>query len=258
MPTGSLTIVGTGIDAGGQLTPQARDAFEHAEEALFLADPVAAALLQEMNPRARSLHTLYEPGRPRLEAYEAMIAEMLVPLRAGRTVCAAFYGHPGIFVFPGQEAIRRARAEGFDARMLPGISAIDCLWCDLGIDPALDGCQIYHATDFIAQRRRPDTAAMLILLQINVIGQVTHLEQPDWSRLPVLIEYLEEFYPADHDVIGYQASPWAVAKPIVERVALSELASASLRPGMTLVVPPATQGVADPEMARRLEIDAGA
>jgi uncharacterized protein YabN with tetrapyrrole methylase and pyrophosphatase domain len=258
MPTGSLTIVGTGIDAGGQLTPQARDAFEHAEEALFLADPVAAALLQEMNPRARSLHTLYEPGRPRLEAYEAMIAEMLVPLRAGRTVCAAFYGHPGIFVFPGQEAIRRARAEGFDARMLPGISAIDCLWCDLGIDPALDGCQIYHATDFIAQRRRPDTAATLILLQINVIGQVTHLEQPDWSRLPVLIEYLEEFYPADHDVIGYQASPWAVAKPIVERVALSELASASLRPGMTLVVPPATQGVADPEMARRLEIDAGA
>lgn len=259
MTTGILTVVGTGIDSGAQLTPQARTAFESAEEALYLvADPVAAALLQEINPRARSLHGHYEPGRSRMEAYEAMIESMLTPLRAGRSVCAAFYGHPGIFVFPGHEAIRRARAGGFGARMLPGISAIDCLWCDLGIDPALDGCQIYHATDFVAERRRPDAAATLILLQINVIGQVAHVEQPDWSRLPVLIEYLEEFYPADHEVIGYQASPYAVAKPIVERVALRELASASLRPGMTLVVPPAVKAVADPTMVKRLGLEPGA
>jgi hypothetical protein len=258
MPTGSLTIVGTGIEIGGQLTPQARDAFEYAEEALYLADPVAAAVLQKLNPGARSLHSLYERGQPRLKAYEAMVDEMLSPLRAGRAVCAAFYGHPGIFVYPGQEAIRRARAEGFEARMLPGISAIDCLWCELGIDPALDGCQIYHATDFVVQRRRPDTAATLILLQINVMGQPAHLEQPDWSRLHVLVEYLTEFYPADHEVIGYEASPYPIAKPIVERVRLAALGSANLRPAMTLVVPPATRGVADPEMARRLEIDAGA
>jgi len=254
MPTGSLTVVGTGIEIGGQLTPQARVAFEHAEEALYLvADPVAVAFLLEINPRARSLHTLYESGKPRLEAYEAMIGEMLSPLRAGLTVCAAFYGHPGIFVYPGQEAVRRARREGLTARILPGVSAIDCLWCDLGIDPALDGCQIYHTTDFIAQRRTPDTAATLILLQINVIGQAAHLEQPDWSRLPVLIEYLKAFYPGDHEVIGYQASPYPIAKPIVERIALGALASASLRPGMTLVVPPATPGVADPAMVRLLE-----
>ena len=187
-----------------------------------------------------------------------MVDEMLSPLRAGRSVCAAFYGHPGIFVYPGQEAIRRARAEGFEARMLPGISAIDCLWCDLGIDPALAGCQIYHATDFVVQRRRPDTAATLILLQINVIGQPAHLEQPDWSRLPVLIEYLMEFYPADHEVIGYEASPYPIAKPIVERVTLAALASANLRPAMTLVVPPAVKAAADPTMVERLGLEPGA
>ena len=258
MPTGSLTVVGTGIEIGGHLTPQARVAFEHADEALYLvADAVAAAFLQETNPQARSLSTLYEKGKLRLEAYEAMIDEMLSPLRAGRTVCAAFYGHPGIFVYPGQEAIRRARAEGFQAQMLPGVSSLDCLWCDLGIDPALAGCQIYHTTDFVLQRRRPDTAATLILLQISVIGQPAHLEQPDWSRLPVLVEYLEEFYPVDHEVIGYEASPYPVAKPIVERVALGALASAKLRPAMTLVVPPATEGVPDPTMLQRLGREKG-
>jgi Tetrapyrrole (Corrin/Porphyrin) Methylases len=239
MPAGALTVVGTGIEIGGHFTPQARVAWESAEEALFLvADPVAATLLTELNPRARSLHEHYRPGRPRLEAYEAMIGEMLSPLREGRSVCAAFYGHPGIFVFPGHEAVRRARQEGFEARLFPGISSLDCLWSDLGVDPALAGCQIYNASDFLHDRRTPDTQALLILLQISVIGQDSHTEQPDWSRLPSLIDYLRGFYPGEHEVIGYEASPYVVAQPNVERVRLLDLASAPLTSAMTLVVPP--------------------
>jgi uncharacterized protein YabN with tetrapyrrole methylase and pyrophosphatase domain len=250
---GSLTIVGTGISIGGHLTPEARAAFAHAEEARYLVgDPVAVALLEEINPRARSLHTLYETGRDRLHTYDAMVEELLEPVRAGRTVCGAFYGHPTLFVYPGQTAIRLASQEGYDTRMLPGISSIDCLWCDLGIDPGLAGFQIYPATDFVLQRRCPDTAATLVLLQINVIGQAAHLPQPDWSRLPVLVDYLREFYPADHEVIGYEAPPYPIMAPNVERVPLARLAAARLTPGMTLVVPPATNAAADPTMARRL------
>ena len=239
MPTGELTVVGTGIEIGGHFTPEARASWQSADEALFLvADPVAAALLTDLNPRARSLHELYRLGLPRLDAYEAMIEAILSPLQAGRVVCAAFYGHPGIFVYPGHEAVRRARSEGFEARLLPGISALDCLWCDLGVDPALAGCQIYHATDFLHDERTPDTRATLILLQISVIGQPAHLDQPDWSGLPQLVDYLGRFYPGDHEVIGYEASPYSVARPIVERIALAELASAALTSAMTLVVPP--------------------
>ncbi len=254
---GSLTIVGTGINIGGQLTPEARAAFAHADEALFLVgDPVAVGLLQELNPRARSLHTLYEPGMERIRSYEAMVAELLEPVRAGKDVCGAFYGHPSLFVYPGQVAMRQARDEGYDTRMLPGISSLDCLWCDLGMDPGLAGCQIYHATDFLLQRREPDTAATLVLLQINVIGVADHREQTDWSRLPVLVEYLREFYPAQQEVIGYEASPFPIVAPNVERVSLEELVSANLSPGMTLVVPPAHEGAADPTMARRLGMEA--
>ena len=187
-----------------------------------------------------------------------MVDEMLALARAGRRVCAAFYGHPGIFVYPGQETVRRATAEGLDVRLLPGISSLDCLWCDLGIDPAAAGCQIYHATDLVLEARRPDTAATLILLQISVIGQPAHLAQPDWSRLPVLVDYLLAYYPGDHEVIAYEASPYPIAQPIIVRAPLAGLADVELRPAMTLVVPPAIVGVADPGMAQLLEIDAGA
>jgi hypothetical protein len=37
--------------------------------------------------------------------------------------------------------------------MLPGISAEDCLFADLGIDPGIYGCQSYEATDFLANGR---------------------------------------------------------------------------------------------------------
>jgi hypothetical protein len=249
---GSLTVVGTGIELGGHMTPQAQSAWERSEVALYLmADPLTMAWLEELNPSARSLHRHYQTGQPRREAYEAMIEEILAPAREGRRTCAAFYGHPGLFVYPGHEAVRRARAEGLRARMQPAISSLDCLFADLGIDAGF-GCQIYHATDFLANRTRPDTTATLLLLQIGVIGHPEHLEQPDWSRLPVLADYLAEFYPAEHELIGYEASPYVVANPIVERCPLSKLAEARLSGGMTLVVPRADPAEPDPTMMDRL------
>jgi uncharacterized protein YabN with tetrapyrrole methylase and pyrophosphatase domain len=252
-PAYALAVVGTGIDVGGQLTPQAQAAFSAADEAFYLvADPLAVGMLERLNPRARSLHTLYGEGKHRVETYEEMVDAMLVPLRAGRDICAAFYGHPGIFVYPGHAAIERARDEGFRARMFPGISSLDCLFADLGLDPARTGCQIHHATDFLQSRTKPDTAALLLLLQIGVIGQIVHLERPDWSRLPILVEYLAEFYPRAHEVVAYEASPFPVAEPVVERVPLHALADADLTTGMTLVVPPASARAPDPTMLDRL------
>ena len=197
MPTGSLTVVGTGIDIGGQLTPQARAAFEYADEALYLvADPVAGALLEEINPRARSLHALYESGRPRLEAYEAMVDEMLLPTAGGRRVCAAFYGHPGIFVYPGQEAIRRSPRGGLRDSHAAG----DLVHRLPLVRPRDRPCDS-RLPDLPRDRLRRSSGAAghggdAVLLQINVIGQPAHPEQPDWSRLPVLIEYLTSSIPS--------------------------------------------------------------
>ncbi len=249
----SLTVVGTGIDAGGQLTPQAGAAFAAADEAFYLVgDPVAVRLLKRLNPRARSLHELYGEGKARLETYEEMVDTILAPVRAGRDVCAAFYGHPGVFVYPAQVVLERARGEGFRARMFPGISSLDCLFADLGLDPAATGCQIHLATDFVLRRTVPDTTALLVLLQIGVIGQPAHLEQPDWSRLPLLVECLLAFYPPEHEVIAYEASPYPVVGPVIERVPLSALGEAKLTVGMTLVVPPVREAEADPTMVARL------
>jgi tetrapyrrole (corrin/porphyrin) methylase-like protein len=236
------------------VTPEAVAAIERADEVLYLVtDPLMAAWLEEAAPRSRSLHGHYAPGKDRAETYAEIVEELLAPVRAGRDVCAVFYGHPGVFVHPGHEAIRDARTEGFAARMLPAVSALDCLFADLAIDPAVTGLASYEATEFVVHRRRPDTAATLVLWQIGVIGELGYATEPSRANLAVLGEHLARSYPGDHEAIVYEASPYPlVADPFVLRVPLQALPDANVPLLSTLVVPPARKPRRDRATMARL------
>jgi uncharacterized protein YabN with tetrapyrrole methylase and pyrophosphatase domain len=250
--TGSLTVVGTGIQLAVHLTPIARAAIERADELLYLVrDPVTRWWITRLNANNRSLSELYVPGRARAEAYRAMVDEILTSVRAGRTVCAAFYGHPGIFVEPGHAAVRQAREEGFRASIQPGISAEDCLFADLGLDPADNGCQSFEATTFLIHEYRIERSATLILWQIGVIGQLAAgPASPDGMR--ALVERLADDYPLEHETIIYEASPYPFIEPLVRRVPLSDLAGAEVPTLATLVIPPNGKARLNLELLDRL------
>jgi uncharacterized protein YabN with tetrapyrrole methylase and pyrophosphatase domain len=252
VPTGALTIVGTGIAAGSHLTAESREALEGADLVLFLVvEPVAASWLSTLNPRSRSLSRHYRPGATREEIYASIVDEILEEVRAGGNVCAAFYGHPAVFVRPSHDALRRAIEEGFEARMLPALSALDCLFVDLGIDPADTGLQSYEATEFLVHERTPDPTAALVLWQMSVIGQEG--ASPDTGGgLSVLADYLAGWYPSDHEVVLYEASPYPIASAAIQRLALVELAEAKPSAMATLYVPPARTPSASPAMRERL------
>lgn len=253
MAAGSLTVVGTGIQLATQLTPEARSAIEEADEFLFLAsEPAAMLWLSELNPRSRSLHIHYRDGVDRVETYEGMVEEILTAVRGGAKVCAAFYGHPGVFVTPSHEAIRRVRNEGFAARMLPAVSALDCLFADLGVDPAGTGFQCYEATDFLLRGRIPDVAAAFVLLQIGTIGTRDATPRPRPQSLALLLGHLTRFYPPAHEVIVYEASPYPVAAASIERTPLEGLATVRLTAASTLYVPPSAPAEPDAELAEKL------
>ena len=134
---GSLVAVGTGIRIVGQLTIEAIAWMKRADRVLYLvADRVAEETIRALNPTgAESLSPLYAEGKPRLASYHEMVVRILSCVRSGMVTCVATYGHPGVFADPVHEAIRRTRAEGYPARMLPAISAEDCLFADMGLDP---------------------------------------------------------------------------------------------------------------------------
>ncbi|CAN0250651.1 unnamed protein product [Phaeothamnion confervicola] len=246
---GSLVIVGTGIRTVGQMTTEAVAWIKRADKVLFLVgDPIAEGAIRSLNPAgAQSLADTYVADQDRTDAYGGMVDRILACLRAGDLTCAAFYGHPGVFVSPAHEAIRRARAEGFEARMLPGISAEDCLFADLGVDPGIHGCQSFEATDFVLNRRAPDPTSAVVLWQIGVFGFATH-KQGEYAlpAMPILIEKLERIYGPAHPMFLYDGAVLPGVQSIIRQIVAANLMTEPLSAAYTLYIPPVR--AADPDM----------
>lgn len=253
---GSLVVVGTGIKLVGQTTLEALECMQQAEKLLYLVgDPAAEEWIRRLNPTATTLIDCYAEGKPRRKSYDEMTDRIVSAVRAGQNVCAVFYGHPGVFASPPHRAIRRARREGFPARMLPGVSAEDCLFADLGVDPGQQGCQSFEATDFLAYRRRFDSSSALVLWQVGVLGEPSIRKgmscRPE--RLRVLTDVLRRHYPADHRVVLYQAAEFPVCNAVVKRIALARLPHETVVVMATLYVPPKPSRVMNARIARWLD-----
>jgi hypothetical protein len=256
MPVGSLTVVGTGIRLS-QLTPEAHALIQSADKVLFLvSDPVTYTWITQANATAESLHIHYSPKKLRPTSYQEMVERILSCVREGFDVCVAFYGHPGVFAYPSHEAIRRARCEGFEAKMLPGISAEDCLFADLGIDPATNGCQSFEATDFLLSQRRFDPNVALILWQIGCTGDLGYRGRCNRGGLRILIDVLGQHYDPAHEVIVYEAARYLHCEPTIQRIALGKVPQANVTLSSTLFVPARSMATPDRAMADRLGIPA--
>lgn len=251
---GSLTVVGTGIQPPVHMTAGARESIERADEVLYLAEPAAGSWIEELNPRSRSLGAHYRRRAPRRTIYEAIAAEVVERARAGGTVCLACPGHPGLFADATHAAIQLLRSEGVEVGLLPGISAEDCLFADLGVDPGRTGWQSHEATSFLVYKHPVDPSAALVLWQVGIVGNVLYVPEGDQSRLPILVERLERDYPSDHEVVLYESSPYPIFDPTIVRLPLADLARATVPPMATMYVPPSRVGERDEEMVERLRL----
>jgi hypothetical protein len=239
---------------GSHITPLARSYIEKSDVVFAaMSDGVMELWLAKMNPDVRSLQPYYREGKSRLQTYREMVDAMLTEVRAGKRVCGAFYGHPGVFAWPTHKAIELARSEGYRAHMEPGISAEDCLYADLGIDPGRYGCQHFEASQFMFYRRRVDTAAYLILWQIGVAGDRSLARfSTGAAHRRVLVDVLSRDYDPAHEVILYKAVTLPISRPEIVRLPLAGLPEAECDMHSTLVVPPASTLESDEEIRDRL------
>jgi precorrin-6B methylase 1 len=254
--TGSLVCVGVGMTLGSHITPLARSYIEKSDVVFTIVSDGAMQLwLAKMHPDVRSLQRYYSEGKSRLQTYREMVDAVLAEVRAGKRVCAALYGHPGVFAWPTHKAIELARGEGYTACMEPGISAADCLYADLGIDPGKWGCQHFEASQFMFYRRRVDTGAYLILWQVGVAGDRSLARfSTGASHRQILTDVLCRDYDPAHEVVLYKAMTLAISRPQIVRLPLRALPEAHCDMHCTLVVPPASTLEPDEEVRERLRM----
>ena len=108
---GELVVVGTGIRLVIQTTPEALDCITRADKLLYpVTDPATETWLRRLNGAAETNARLLRARR----AARAFVPQVWRtgcwrPCEAAH-VCAAFYGHPGVFVNSGASGDTPRRA----------------------------------------------------------------------------------------------------------------------------------------------------
>ena len=83
-------------------------------------------------------------------------------MRGGLAVCLAFHGRSALSTEVSRQALEQSCVDGFAAAVVPGVSALDCLFADLGLGLLSSGCRIYGTEAFV-ERGRPDLSSALVL-----------------------------------------------------------------------------------------------
>lgn len=123
MKKASLVVVGTGIKFLSHITMEAKAYIEKADIVLYLVnEPAIKQWIQNLNPNSEDLDEIYFSYGNRLESYQSITNHIISNLCQNKNICVALYGHPNDFASPALEAVIEARKNGYQAKILPGIS----------------------------------------------------------------------------------------------------------------------------------------
>ncbi len=187
---------------------------------------------------ASSLSCFYQVGEDRLSTYRKMAEKVVESVLDGYTVCMVLYGHPGVCCLPGHIAIEMTRLENLKASMSPGISALDCLIADLGIDLVSAGFQSYGATSFITRLPKFDPSSYLILWQVGMIGDSNYQVSFSAPKIDDLCDQLEKHYENTHLIIYYESASHLLIEPMIKYIQLKDLRSSPPDWRTTVIIPP--------------------
>lgn len=252
-----LAVFGSGIKTIAHCTKEAETYLRKSDKLLYLVnEPIMKEWIAECNPAAECMDDIYNKYRLRIDSYLEIRDHILRTLEAHPRVGVMLYGHPTVFAKPALDAAIIAKQRGHEVRILPGISAEDCLFADLMIDPGAGGCQSFESTDFLIHHRKFDNTSHLILWQVGIIGAFHHTkgQYDNVPGLMILRDRLLEFYPETHELALYEASQYPGYLPKIEYVTLAKLPEAKTSSLTTLYVKPAGKAITDVKMLDALKI----
>lgn len=257
MMMASLVVLGSGIKLISHLTTEAITYIEKSEKVLYLVnEPTMKEWIEKKNKNAESLDFLYTQYELRKDSYHAITQYILENVRQNQHVCVVLYGHPTMFAKPGLDAVLQAKKEGYNAKILPGISAEDCLFADLLINAGDLGWQSFEATEFLIHRRQCDPCGHLLLWQVGIIGALNHPMSHDNKKgIELLLDYLTQHYDLEHEVTLYEAAQYPSFEPYIVKIPLKKLAEVKTSAITTLYVPPERKVLRDQHMLAALGIN---
>lgn len=223
--TRQLNIVGLGVSVPAHVTREALDVLA-ASDRMFtvVQEPPDMWLPPSKSPSSvTNLMDLYVEGAFRADNYQRVSQRIWDALDESVAVAYVTYGNPLAYDSVAQRLAVDAEQHGVNLRVVPGISSVDTLLCDLRTDMA-PGLQVYEASWLVAARVVLNVSVPAMLVQLGAFGTLrAQYRQPPGSEvLKPLEEYLSHMYSPSHQVsLVRSGNQYSAAR--IRRVALGEL-----------------------------------
>jgi len=259
-PLFDIALVGIGLVGAHQVTREAEETLSRCRR-LFVTDVAVGVLeyLKSLGPEVISLAPKRATDKHRILIYRDMASEVVNAALDEAPVAFVTYGHPLFYCYPSTLIERAAQVLDLKTRVIAGISSLDLILADLGIDPGSDGLQVYEATDVVIRRRAIQDDVTCVLFQAPIA--LESLNRPGHRKpedLRLLQDHLLKYYPPGHVASFVTLRIHPLLDSIVQKVALKDLAGLLERGSNigTLVIPPVKpREIAEHDLAERMRID---
>jgi hypothetical protein len=187
---------------------------------------------------------MHVQGAKRINNYRAIAEHVLKGFETVHSIAWLTQGHPRVFDSVSAMITAGAIGMGVNVVTLPGVSCIDTLIADVGVDPA-SGLVVHEATSFVRRGVRAIPEFALLLLQPSSFMSDTANYSPDKEQpnFEPLVNHLLNFYPPAHEVLFVRSSMLPGFPCETVSCTVGTLSSADFRvvAGSTLFVPPVFQ-----------------
>jgi uncharacterized protein YabN with tetrapyrrole methylase and pyrophosphatase domain len=257
-PDRRLYIIGLGVKIPAHITIEATAALSRCGRVYTLIqEPPAVWMPSGSAAKIPVVNVLgmYVEGALRVQNYDRVVQSIVAAITEFPEIGYVTYGNPLIYDSVAQKLVLYARDAGLPYHVVPGISSIDTILCDLGTDMA-PGIQIYEASWLVASQTPLNPAVATILLQMGHFGssRAHYRERRPAKALQDLSVYLCSFYPPSHTAFLVQSSDKAQPAAI-KQVRLDELCRVNPRDwAESIYIPPSEPARLDEQMAARLAL----
>lgn len=231
------------------MTLEVQSVIRNCDNVIYLVnEPAIKRWIEENSKKAISLDAIYFSFLERKKSYRAICDEVINITSKNHNTCFLMYGHPLILSNSSTQLIKdiQERSLDIEIEVLPGISSLDTLFCDLCIDPGNGGLQAFEATEFLNKNYKINPNSHLILWQIGVVGvnSIIHNDNDLIGRsermtaLSQLKQKLLYWYNEKHPIVLYVASMYPhipferldVCLSKLDTVNIPRLATAYIKP----------------------------
>ena len=255
----NIHLVGLGIKSIAHLTSETIASIAKADIVLYLAnEPIIKEWIVQNSKISVSLDLAYSSDFKRVEAYKKVVDEVIFYLKSNDNLCVALYGHPLICSSLGIMLSEISIDDhNVNVEVYPAVSAEDCIFADLKIDPLSHGCYSAEATDFLLYNSHIDTSSHVLIWQVGMVGCMGLPNNGSFNikAQNLLKEKLQGLYCDDFEVILYEASMYPGLPAKIINLKLNYLFSHKITAVSTLYIPPFTQKKIDKGVAKYIGLN---